>query len=201
MIVEAPVREARRSPRRLRWQAEDLHRLADAGLLPPEVRVELMDGEIVERMSTGPLHMYTVGRLFRLLLGLLEDESRHVRSEQSLRLTEYSEVVPDIAVVSGSLLEDARSIPGAEVAELVVEVSDTTLRYDRGRKLAAYARAGILEYWIVNLTDLQVEVHTEPAGDQYLSRRIHRPGDTLAPRVTPDRTLAVADFLTVSTDE
>src|SRR5207247_1787139 len=107
---------------------------------------------------------------------------------------------PDIAVVPGSHLSPAPTNP--TTALLVVEVSETTLAYDRNVKSSLYAAAGISDYWIVNLVGRQVEVYrdpvpdtTKPFGYRYQTRTILDSGDVVSPLAQPGATVAVADLI------
>ena len=94
-----------------------------------------------------------------------------------MRIPAYDEPEPDIAIVRGSDADYRRRIPTADDVALLVEVSDSTLSQDRGKKRTAYAKAGIPVYWIVNLVDRQVEVYTRPVKEgRYRSRKDYKPG-------------------------
>ena len=124
----------------------------------------------------------------------------HPRLHAPLALGEHSEPEPDIAVVAGAALDYVAAHPST--AALVVEVADSSLRLDRGFKAAVYARAGLHEYWIVNLVDRALEVHREPqpsadATDDWTYRSVEvlRPPTTVTPRAAPGARIPVADLL------
>jgi Uma2 family endonuclease len=100
-----------------------------------------------------------------------------------------------VVIVPGSRTDYLLRHPTAADARLVIEVSDTTLRYDRKQKQSAYARAGIPEYWILNLLHRQVEVYRDPAGSRYRSRTISREGEVLTPVAAPHASIRVSDLL------
>jgi Uma2 family endonuclease len=110
-------------------------------------------------------------------------------------LNDGSEPEPDIAIVVGE--EDRYDFDHPQPADIVllVEVSDTTLRFDRGKKRSAYARAGIVEYWILNILKRQIEVHRDPRGSRYRSVTILHEQDTVSPLGAPHATVRVADLL------
>ena len=123
-----------------------------------------------------------------------------VRTQLPLVLDSYNKPEPDIAVVIGSIRDYANAHP--TTALLVVEISDTTLRYDRTAKAALYARANIADYWIVNLGNRVLEVHRQPApmddmplGFGYLSITRHIITDSVSPLAMPQATISVADLL------
>lgn len=116
-----------------------------------------------------------------------------VRRETPFALDELSQPQPDICVVPGSIRDYTHAHPSE--ALLLVEVSDSTLPHDCGRKLAAYARNSIPEYWILDLQASRFEVYRDPAGSEYLSKTVLSAGDTVSPLHAPDVSIAVADLL------
>ena len=116
-----------------------------------------------------------------------------VRAQSPFALDDFSAPEPDIAVVPGQHRDYSTEHPPRAV--LLVEVSDTTLAKDRGRKLRAYARNGVPEYWIVNLQETQIEVYRDPQGETYGSCLVFRAGQTIATLAEPDAPIAVADLL------
>ncbi len=186
-------------PRRRRYTREEFERGAELGFFGPEERLELIGGEVFEKMSPqkGP-HATAISLLEAALRNVFSRDRFVVRVQLPLALGEDHEPEPDMAVVSGSIRDFTLQHPTA--ALLVVEVADTTLRYDRTLKASMYASAGIACYWIVNLVDRVVEVHLEPApmsgepfGHHYRSITRHPAGSMLA---APDGgVVAVADIL------
>jgi Uma2 family endonuclease len=134
-------------------------RLIEAGIFGPEDRVELLDGLIVVREPRGGPHATVVG-LVRAALERAFGSAYHVREEKPIALDERSEPEPDVVVVPGQLRDYLTAHPSRPV--LVVEVAETSLALDRLRKGGLYARAGIADYWIVNLVDELLEVYREP---------------------------------------
>lgn len=145
-------------------------------------------------MPPSPRHSALVVFLVRLLTRLL-GEDVHIRQEQPVRLNEHFEPQPDLAVVRGQPLDYEARFPTPGEVRLVIEIADTTLPRDRGEKLAAYAAAGITEYWIVNLPDRQVEVYREPDDEEYRLRRVCKHGEALSPVTAADISLSVAALL------
>jgi Uma2 family endonuclease len=159
-------------------------------------RVELIDGYIVRREEMKPAHAGATESLRRRLEAKIP-AAWYVREDKPVRIPEWTEPLPDIAVVRGDFtMYLARHPEPADVA-LIVEVSDTSLARDRGEKWYNYAKAGIPVYWIVNLVDRQVEVYTEPAASGYGVERIYKPGENVP--VVVDGTevgrIAVSDLL------
>jgi Uma2 family endonuclease len=177
-----------------RWTREEYHRAADLGLFRPEERLELLDGEIIARMTQNEPHAAVAAHAARILAQLFGPD-HHTRTHSPIVLNGRSEPEPDVIVVPGTEFDYLSRHPGPTDLRLVVEVSDTTLRYDRGRKGTAYARAGIVEYWIVNLPDRQLEVHRDPSGARYRSVTVYREQDAVTPLAAPGVTIRVADLL------
>jgi Uma2 family endonuclease len=146
--LSAPIQP----PRPKRFNVEDFYRMAEAGVLGQDhQRTELIEGEILELMPIGPSHAGHVLRVVTLFSQKLGGRYL-INSQNPVRLGEYSEPIPDVSVVRCREDFYAGGHPGPEDVVLLVEVADTTLEYDLGRKARLYARAGISEYWIVDLT-------------------------------------------------
>src|SRR6059036_3770855 len=134
-------------------------RLVEAGVFGPDDRVELLDGLLVAREPQGARHA-TVVALARAVLEKAFGRSYHVREEKPIALDEQSEPEPDIVVVPGRPRDYLDAHPSRPV--LVVEVAESSLALDRLRKGGLYARAGVTDYWVVNLLDEVLEVYREP---------------------------------------
>ena len=132
---------------------------AELGLFRPDERVQLLDGEIVTMTPQNSPHAAAIGKTERVLARVFGD-AYWIRIQMPIVLDPDSEPEPDVAVVSGTPADYVQEHP--RTAELIVEVSDSTLALDRERKALFYARVGIPEYWIVNLPDRCLEVHREP---------------------------------------
>ena len=175
-------------PRPLRRAEYDL--LVEHGRLAGE-HVELLEGVIVEMSPQGHVHANVVERLTRLLILALHGRAV-VRTQSAFAAGDSSEPEPDIAVIApGRALSD----PHPSEAFLIVEVADSSLVKDRGIKSSLYARAGVPEYWIVDLRGMAVEVRTTLDGEDYASCRVARLGDVLRPTTFPDVEIRVSDVL------
>jgi Uma2 family endonuclease len=178
---------------RWRFTVHDYHRMGDAGILHEDDRVELIEGELVEMTAIGTRHFSCVNRLNRLLVMHVGDDEAIVSVQNPVRLNEYTEPQPDLAVIRPRDYREA--LPKPEDVLLLIEVSDTTLAYDRGVKLPLYARAGIREVWIVDLPNETIERYTSPSAEGY--RRVeqkHR-GQTLESSALPGLTPGVDEVL------
>ena len=182
-----------------RWSRQEYDRMIDAGVLTTQDRVELIDGEIVTTPPQKSRHATAVC-LAETALRHAFGERVHVRSQLPLALDAASEPEPDVAVVAGSPRDYRDAHPST--ALLIVEVADTSLEFDRTTKASLYARAGIPDYWLVNLVDARVEVHRNPqrstgapAAWHYTSIEPYRAQDRIAPLAHADRSIAVEDLL------
>src|SRR3982751_959748 len=143
-------------PRRL-FTVEEYYEMARVGILKPDERVELLDGEIVRMNAIGSPHAWCVKRLNRTFS--VFDDRCLVSVQDPLRLDVRSEPEPDIAVIRQDAPQDRH--PGPAAALLVVEVADSSISVDRRRKRPMYARAGIPEYWVVDLNADRVEIYRD----------------------------------------
>jgi Uma2 family endonuclease len=151
-------------PRR-KLTVTDYHRMGEAGVFAENERVELLNGELIAMAPVGSGHSGTVNRLNRLLVRLSGDNGI-VAVQNPIRLDNFSEPQPDFAVLRPRADDYMQSTPEPNDVLLVIEVAEASLRYDRNVKRAAYARAGVQEYWIVDLFNRQMEVCRSPNGDQ-----------------------------------
>jgi Uma2 family endonuclease len=180
--------------RRRRFTVHEYHRMAEAGILHEDDRVELIEGEIVEMSPIGGRHAKCVIELMRLLVPVVGEEAR-VSPQNPVRLGDYGEPQPDIAVLRISERYRAGELSESEDVLLLVEVSDTSLRYDREIKLPLYARAVVREVWIVDLANEAIERHTEPTGDGYRLTERARRGETLRSKALPELVVPVDALL------
>lgn len=154
----------------------DYHRMAEVGILTPDARVELIEGEIIDMTPIGSKHGSVVDRLARLLDRAVGEQAI-VRTQGSIRLNRYSEPQPDIALLRYRSDFYADSLPAAGDIVLVVEVAESTLNYDKDVKATLYAKAGIPEYWLIDIEQSQILTHQRPSGGVYGEiRSIAHPG-------------------------
>ena len=176
-----------------RFNVDEYLAMEVAGILHEDDRVELMDGEIIIMAPIGDPHEYGTDWLNTGLTPALLGRAM-VRVQGSIRLNIRSAPQPDIAVL--------RLRPPGQFGPyfppdiyFVIEVADSTLRYDSGPKLARYAEAGIPEVWIANLRTREVSVYATPSGSGYAEVRVYRPGDSITLSDFPDVSLAIDDFM------
>jgi Uma2 family endonuclease len=158
-------------PRRHRITVDEYYRMSEVGLLEPEARVELIDGEIIDMPPIGNPHMATVDRINELLVHAVGLRAI-VRCQGAVQLGEYSAPQPDFTLLVRR--EDyyrSRRATSAD-ALLMIEVSDTTLNYDSGRKMSLYARHNVPELWVVDVPGARVLLFRQPSGNEYLETSV-----------------------------
>jgi Uma2 family endonuclease len=182
-----------------RWSRYDYARLMDQGFLDEDDPIELLDGLLLVKEPQSSPHRTAVGLVAKALERAF-GEGWFVQIQSPIALDPRSEPEPDVCVVRGSLRDYVDAHPARPA--LVVEVAQSGLRLARSRKAAAYARAQIADYWIVNLVDRVLEVHREPARSGPARRHwayavIQTLGAdaTVTPLAAPAAVLHVADFL------
>jgi Uma2 family endonuclease len=182
-----------------RWTRKEYDRLVELGIVHEDEPIELVGGQMIVAEPKSSPH--------ETALGLTADALRRafgprwvVREQGPIALDEESEPEPDVMVVPGQIRDYRDAHP--ERAALLVEIALTSLAFDRHHKGSLYARAGVADYWIVNLVDRVVEVRRRPAPDAaadfgagYMEVEIARPGDTLTPLAKSDARVAVDDLL------
>jgi hypothetical protein len=177
-----------------RFTVEEYQRMGETGVLRPDARVELLDGEIIDMAPIGSFHGGATNRLVSLFVRL--SKGRWIVSAQNpLRLNEHSEPQPDLMLLKPAVDDYTTRHPGPEDVFLLVEVADTSLAFDRAEKLPAYGKAGGREVWIVNLSERTLEVYREPHFSGYASTAILRAGDKAQPLLFPDVAVDVANLL------
>jgi Uma2 family endonuclease len=184
-------------PQSYRWTRQQFYQLAAQGWFQDR-RVELIEGEIIEMPPPGNPHCVSTECSAEVLRNVF-GKGYWVRVQMPLNLGAESDPQPDISVVPG-LPRNYSDHP--TTALLLVEVSDTTLRYDRGRKASLYAKANIADYWIVNLADRQLELRrspvpdpSQPSGYGYSTVTILTSKDSAVPLAAPQARIMVADLL------
>jgi len=143
-------------------------KMAEAGILSQEDRVELIDGQILRMSPIGSRHAACVDKISALLHQLIPSGQTIIRVQNPVRLNDYSEPEPDIAILKPAADYYAGNHPQAKDILMIIEVADTSFDYDKEIKLPLYAEAGVPEYWIVHLEKQEIEAYREPANDGYL---------------------------------
>lgn len=176
------------------FTVDDYHRMLNAGILTEDDRVELVCGEIVTMAPIGTRHASCVKGLNQLLT---EGLGRRVvlGIQDPVIVGEHSEPQPDISVLRPRKDRYAQAHPTAADIFLLIEVSDTTLPYDRDIKVPMYGKAGVPESWLVDLAQRRVEVYRSPSPNGYGDLHYAYPGEAISPIAFPDISLQVDEVL------
>jgi Uma2 family endonuclease len=176
--------------RRHRLSVDDYHKLAGAGIFAPDARVELIDGELIDMAPIGGVHVRTVNRLTRWLVSGSTDTQLEVSVQNPIVLPPHSEPQPDL-----SLVRPGTGVPNAADTLLVIEVSDSTLNFDREVKVVLYARAEIPELWIVDTNARVIHVYRHPRDGGYQQLDTLRGSDMVSALALPNTAISVVDLL------
>ncbi len=179
---------------RYRFTVDQYHRMDEAGVFPPDCRVELVDGEIFEMSPISPWHSGVVNRLnHRFVTGL--GERAVVHPQNPTIVDRHSEPQPDLMLLKPRADFYDTTHPTPKDALLVVEVAHTSLAHDRQRKVPLYAKRGVSEVWIVNRRADAIEVFRDPSARGYREQFKRVRGEEIAPAASPDLRLSVDDVL------
>ena len=176
------------------FNVEEYYRMAEVGLLSEDDRVELIEGEIIEMSPIGSTHGGTVNRsstfLNRELAGIVI-----VSVQNPVRLDDFSEPQPDIALLKPRKDFYSKTHPTSEDVLVVIEVADTSLAYDRNIKLPLYARAGIPESWLIVPAKEVIEIHSQPKNGKYQKTQRLKRGKALVSPTIPSLSCKVEDLI------
>lgn len=181
-------------PARKIFTVRESEQLEASGFFVGKRRVELIEGELIEKMSQGDSHIGCINRLTRIFTKQLNDDFI-VSVQNAFEANPYSAPEPDVMILR--FRDDYYSTSKAQPDDvrLIIEVSETTIRYDRQTKMPLYARAGIDEAWIVNLPRKILEVHRSPRNGKYeIVQKMSRT-ETVTPLAFPDLTLKISDII------
>lgn len=183
------------APNRIRWTRHQCDAIVDAGIL--HGRYELVDGEILTKMGQKPLHAAVI----QLLTAWLAQGFgvQFVRIQLTIDVSEssplYDEPEPDAAVTAQPATAYISRHPGPADLLLLVEVADSTVRFDLSKKAALYARAGIQDYWVLDLPGRVVYVHRQPAEEGFAEIVVYSANERIAPLARPEAAVMVSDLL------
>lgn len=182
-------------PLRRLFTRDEYYAMAEAGILKPEDRVELIEGEIYRMAPIGNAHAKCVNRLVDSFAPLIAARRAALSPQNPVALTDLSEPEPDVVLLRRDAGLYAESHPAPEDVLLLIEVADSSAGFDRGTKIPLYALCGIPEAWLVDLAAGVLEVYREPARDGYRSLQRLRRGDRVAPLAFPDFQIPVEAVL------
>jgi Uma2 family endonuclease len=175
---------------RKRFTIDDCYKMAEVGILSPDERTELIDGEILIMPPPGPRHGFVVDTLNETFVKLLQGKAV-VRVQGGVVLHKFAAPMPDIVLLRPKGKAYLEKNPDASDIFLIVEVADSSLEMDTTVKLQLYAIMSVPEYWLADLRNNRLLVYSKPVGDSYqLTRELHR-GETLAPTLLPDCVIPV----------
>lgn len=178
-------------PQQKRWTRQEYDLAIKAGVFASQ-HLELLEGRIWEMTPMNPRHAVAV-QIAAAALDAAVKSGYTVRVQLPLAMTQASEPQPDIAIVAGQPRDYAAQHPTH--AELIVEISDSSLAYDRGEKLSLYARCGVPEYWILNLCDDELEVYSQLSDHAYQQRDKFVIGDIVPPSSPRNLPISVSDLI------
>jgi Uma2 family endonuclease len=180
-------------PRPRRFTVDEYYRMAEAGILTEDDRVELIEGEIIQMSPIGSRHNGCVAALDDLLSPLRGRANIFVQGP--LRISDQSEPIPDVVVARYRQDHYRGGHPTPTDSLLIIEVADTSLAWDKRTKVPLYAREGVPETWLVDLPHELVTVHRDPTSDGYRLIQSFRSGQIVSPLAFPDLVIVVLDIL------
>jgi Uma2 family endonuclease len=176
------------------WTREEYDLLARSGILNPDERLELVEGQIVQRMTHNPPHFQALLRTSRWL-GRIAGSGYDVRPQGPIALSNLSEPEPDVVVALGSDETYRDRHPEPHEIALLVEVSHASIDRDRRIKLPLYAMAGIREVWIIDVDSRSLIVHREPSATGYRTIEVASEAASLSPLFAPEASVRVSELL------
>jgi len=183
MVTDTPTR---------RFTVDEFLLMGEVGVFKAEERVELIEGEVIPMLPIGPFHSDTVDELVELFISKSRGRCR-VRGQHPIAIDDDSLPQPDVSLVKPQRY--GKTHPKPDDVYLLVEVAESSLNFDRKRKLPLYGKAAINEYWIINLKDRTIEVYRDPNFTGYSAKTILRSGEFASPAAFPDIKIGVAQLI------
>lgn len=178
------------------WTVAEYHRMSELGLLDSDGRTELIDGQILLMASKGIPHVIALRLLASELDNLLsQNRSTYIITQDPIQLDDLSEPEPDLVIVKGAMLDYLEHHPYPADIHLVVEIADSTLKQDCQVKARLYARAEIVEYWVVDLKNRQVHIFRNPTATGYTNHLILNEPNQFSPLAFPDLVVNLTSIL------
>jgi Uma2 family endonuclease len=176
------------------WTVADYHRMAETGILDEDERVELLEGKIIWMSAKGTAHSSAVRRTYKLLENRLGNQAS-ISIQDPIQLNQRSEPEPDVAVVQIDPLDYADHHPTPSEVYLIIEVADSSLKFDCETKAKAYAQAGIADYWVLDVVERQLYVFREPNEEGYQRKVILGEDARISPLQFADLQIVVLEML------
>jgi Uma2 family endonuclease len=177
-----------------RFTVEEYYKMDEAGILTPEDRTELIDGEIIEVTKMGPRHASVLSRVTRLFVKLFNGKAL-LRAQLPFPINDYTEVQPDAALFKPQADYYGSAHPGAADVLLVLEIADSSLKYDRDMKLKVYAAANVPEVWIADLRGDSLLVFRDPSSRTYKTSLGFKREESISCLAFPDIRFSVQELL------
>ena len=171
----------------------EYHQMAEMGIFHPEERLELISGQIIKMAARGTAHEAAITRTQRILNQRLGNKVL-IRTQSPIKLDDYSEPEPDIAVVKTNVLDYEDHHPQPSEVFLVIEIADSSLKYDREVKTLAYAKSGIIDYWILDINGRKLYVYRLPNSEGYQSESILAENLTISPLAFPECKIMIKEL-------
>ncbi|HLO83660.1 MAG TPA: Uma2 family endonuclease [Nostocaceae cyanobacterium] len=176
------------------WTVEDYHRMAEVGIFKPDERVELLEGIILTINAKGIAHSSALGRTNHLLNNKLRNQA-WVDVKNPVTLNEISQPEPDIAVLKIDPLSYADHHPTPSEVYLIIEVADSSFKFDTEVKAKAYSQAGIKDYWILDVINRQLWIFRNPTAEGYQNIVSFPENEIVSPLEFPDLQILISDIL------
>jgi Uma2 family endonuclease len=193
-LIELPVQPVPSGPSRKRWNRAECASLDASGLLDQQ-HLELVDGELIDKMGKNRPHVNALAVMHAWLLRVFGE--RFVNQEAPIDVSPEdnpsNEPEPDLIVLNRDFLSFRSANPSPKDLHLVVEVADSTLNFDLTVKAALYARAGIVEYWVLDVSGRRLIVHRHPQSGKYMTILVYNEQENEAPLAAPHATFKAAD--------
>ncbi|MGI8639585.1 MAG: Uma2 family endonuclease [Pyrinomonadaceae bacterium] len=177
-----------------RFSVEDFRKMTEAGILPEESGWEIIDGKIIDKIKISSRNAGAVRRLNKVLANLVGNQTL-ISIRNPIHIDDYNEPEPDIALLKRRSDFYRKGHPLPQDVLLLIEVSDSTIEYDREIKKVIYAEAEIVEFWLVNLQDNTVEVYSQPKNGNYRLARILESGETIEATAVENLKLQIDEIL------
>ncbi|MFM2430549.1 MAG: hypothetical protein RLZZ511_1762 [Cyanobacteriota bacterium] len=178
-----------------RWTVTDYHRMSELGILRPHERTELIAGQVLSMAAKGTPHVLSLRLLALFLDTQFADQPYFVSTQDPIQLDNSSEPEPDCAIVRGNALDYVASHPTPDDVLLVIEVADSTLKYDTEVKDKLYAQSGIADYWVLDLQNRQFHIFRNRTPTGYTSGLILNEPNQISPIAFPQINLNLTDLL------
>ncbi len=173
---------------------DEWKRLGEANIFPPGSRVELINGEIIDMAPIGSNHSGKINRLTQLLVRLVSNQAV-VSIQNPVQLGDLSEPEPDLMLLKPNDDFYSSQHPQANDVLLLIEVADSSLKFDQNQKLRLYAMHNISEYWLLNIKDCCIEVYRQPHDGLYAEKNTLRSGDKITLSQLKNITINISDIL------